>query len=271
MLSRLFRGRLALMNGVAAVGGGLLFPAQPEAGLLGTLFLGTALLAAGGSALNQYLERDLDRLMLRTCTRPLPTGVLSPGKAVAIGAACLVTGIGLLAFAAGPLPPFLGAAGIGWYLGVYTPLKRRTSLALALGALCGAVPPLMGWVAAGGRPTDPVPLFLAGLLYLWQVPHFWLLQRRHADDYRRAGFRTFDPGAVRLDPALFQLLWIVALVAATLMLPAFGAVGRNCALCCVVLCLPLAASISRKLSPVFTVYLNLFPLLVAVSLWFGSN
>ncbi|BEH08578.1 MULTISPECIES: protoheme IX farnesyltransferase [Geobacter] len=260
----LFRPRLALLNGIAAVAGHALVPDAAHATLWVAL-AGVAILAAGGSALNQVLERDLDRLMERTRQRPLPRGDLSPAMATALGCACI--GAGLLVLAAGgPVPPLLGAVALAWYLAVYTPLKRRTSLALAIGAVSGALPPVIGWTLAGGAPGDYRIILLAGIFFLWQVPHFWLFQRRHADDYRRAGIPLFTPGAGRLGPSFHVRLWLGALAASVLLLPAFGLMGPRMA--------PWIAAVPLLLIPVCrprseaTLFscLNAFPPLMALAL-----
>jgi heme o synthase len=266
---RLFRLRLALMNGVAALGGYLLFPGNAEPVQLGLLGTAVALLACGGSALNQVLERDLDRLMERTKDRPIPRGDLLPAAATLLGAACLLAGLALLAVAGGTLPALLGAAALFWYLAVYTPLKRRTPFALAIGALCGALAPVIGWSVAGGSPADFRVMLLAGILYLWQIPHFWLLQRRHAEDYRRAGFPLFAPPAEGRGPSPLFRLWMVALIAAALMLPAFGMIGRPAAPWCAAILLPLVVTCFRRFEPARFACLNLFPLLVTLALCAG--
>jgi heme o synthase len=265
-LSRLFRPRLALLNGIAALGGYLLLPAEADKPLLVATLLGVTLLAAGGSALNQVQERDLDRLMERTRDRPLPRGDLTPAAAMSIGGACIVAGLLVVAAAGGFFPMLLGCAALIWYLGVYTPLKRRTTFALAVGALCGAIPPVIGWCIAGGRILDYRVMMLAGLLYLWQIPHFWLFQQRHANDFRRAGFplvagrQVTGTGATAL-----CRLWIVALAAAALLLPAFGIIEPPAALWYVAavpgFLLVLAAV--RSEAALFSC-LNLFPLLVTL-------
>ena len=269
VLLRLFRMRLVLMNAVAALGGYLLFPGQPEAVELCALCAGVSLLACGGSALNQVLERDLDRLMERTRNRPLPKGELTPRAAALSGGGSLLTGLALLVTAGGALPASLGAAALFWYLAVYTPLKRRTPFALTLGALSGALAPVIGWSAAGGSPVDFRVVLLAGILYLWQIPHFWLLQRRHADDYRRAGFPLFVPQVQGSGPAPLFMLWLVALVAAALMLPVFGMIGRHAAPWCAAFCAPLILACSRRFEPALSPCLNLFPLLVTLALCAG--
>ena len=269
ILSRLFRLRLALLNGVAALGGYLLFPAKAELATLCALFIGVSFLAAAGSALNQVLERSSDALMRRTRNRPIPAGELSVAAAGGIGLACLAAGVLVLVAVAGTLPALLGAAALLWYLAVYTPLKRRTPFALALGALCGAAPPVIGWCVAGGSPADFRVVLLAGVLYLWQVPHFWLLQRRHADDYRRAGFALFTPAGNGGDLAPVCRLWLAAMVAGALMLPAFGIIGEYRAAWCVAFCAPLFICALKRREPALFACLNLFPVLVTLALCVG--
>jgi protoheme IX farnesyltransferase len=263
---RLFRVRLVLMNGIAALGGYLLFPAPPEAARLLALFAGVSLLAAAGSALNQVLERDLDLLMVRTRNRPLPKGDLSPAAATAIAAGCMAGGVFLLWSLGGTTPAALGLAALLWYLAVYTPLKRRTPLALALGGLSGAATPVIGWCAAGGSPADFRVVLLAGILYLWQVPHFWLLQRRHAEDYRRAGFLLFFPWQTGSGPVALCRLWIVAMVAGAMMLPAFGLIGRSAAACFACLYALLLFIPWKRWDSALFAFVNLFPILVTLSL-----
>lgn len=259
-LSRLTRLPLSLMNGAAALAGCSLSAAPRSATALTAAFTGVTLLAMAAAALNQVLERDIDALMTRTRLRPLPQGELTPAAAALIGGVLCLAGCGVLSAAGGPLAALLGLAALAWYLAVYTPLKRITPLALPLGALCGAVPPLIGWCLAGGAPSDYRIITLAGLFFIWQVPHFWLLQERHAEDYRRAGIPLF---AIR--PGHFGL-WVVALAASALMLPAFGIIGRTAA-SWYVLSLSILLVMGawwRKGSPV--PYLNMFPLLVAVTM-----
>ncbi|HEY4745226.1 MAG TPA: protoheme IX farnesyltransferase [Desulfuromonadaceae bacterium] len=265
-LRRLFRPRLALLNGVSATAGYLLHPAEVRAIHLTLLFCGVTLLAAGGSALNQVLERDLDAMMARTRQRPLPQGELTPVAATAVGACVILCGVALLAVTGGMLPPLLGAAALAWYLLVYTPLKRRTPFALALGALCGALPPLIGWSLAGGDPMDYRPVLLAGLLYIWQVPHFWLLQHRHADDYRRAGIPLAGAASRGGDRAGLSRLWIIALIAGSALLPAFGIIERHVAFWYIAFPVPLIVMTLFRFESALFPYLNLFPLMVTIIL-----
>ncbi|MBT0651922.1 protoheme IX farnesyltransferase [Geomobilimonas luticola] len=267
MRGALFRPRLALLNGVTAVGGYLLFPGEIDSVRLGALFAGVVLLAAAGSALNQVLERDIDRLMERTRLRPLPAGKLTLTGATVAGCTLLLAGSLVLVLAGRWLPALLGGAALAWYLVLYTPLKRRTSLALAAGAVCGAIPPVIGWCSAGGSPVDYPVVLLAGLLYLWQIPHFWFLQLRHADDYRRAGIPLLRLRSGDSFPAGICRLWLAALVAGTLLLPAFGVIGNPGTVWFPLLPLALGiVSLVRSETVIFS-SLNLFPLLLTLLLF----
>jgi len=149
----------------------------------------TGLLACGIFALNQYLERDVDLLMGRTKSRPLPSRRLPPGQVLAFGLLATAAGIALLAMRLGLVAGALGAFTFVVYDLVYTPLKRRTELHTVVGALSGATPPLIGWAAARGT-LDPGAWILAGLLFLWQFPHFLAIESMYRDDYARAGIRV---------------------------------------------------------------------------------
>jgi len=266
MLSRLFRWRLSLLNGIAAVTGCLLYsPATGRISMMG-VFAGVSLLAASGSALNQVLERDLDRLMERTRLRPLPHGEMEMPAAALLGASGALSGCLVLVLAGGPGPALIGAFALVWYLGVYTPLKRRTSLSLAAGGLCGALPPLIGWCAAGGAPADFRIMLLCGLLYLWQIPHFWLFQRRHAADYQRAGIPLVAAGIGGRLPSQLLRLWVIALVVAVMMLPLFGVISHPTVLWYAVFAVPLLVLLLGCSDNMLFPYFNVFPLLVAVTL-----
>jgi protoheme IX farnesyltransferase len=226
----LFRPPIALLTAASALAGYALHPAPAWPAAAAGLFAGLLLLAAGASALNQVQERTIDARMERTRRRPVASGRLSPRAGLALALLLAASGLALLAAAAGAKVAGMGAFALLWYNGVYTPLKRRTPFALLPGALCGALPPLMGWTAAGGAAGDHRIVLLAGLLVLWQIPHFWLFALKHRADFARAGLPTvFD----RLDPAQVGRLtrvWTLALACATLLLPACGLLRRPDAL-----------------------------------------
>lgn len=226
--SRLFRSlllltrwRLALFNGLAALAGYLLFPVSLFDAAACAATAGVTLLAAGSSAFNQVLEQQPDRLMARTCNRPLPCGTLTTITAIILGSISVLTGLAVLLLY-DRRAALLGFVALVWYLAIYTPLKRTSSLSLLAGALCGALPPLVGWCLAGGSLFDFRIMLVAGLLYLWQIPHFWLLQRRHAADYQRAGFVSFFTRINPLQQRLYCGLWLVALLSTSMLLPLFG-------------------------------------------------
>ncbi|HTV60461.1 MAG TPA: heme o synthase [Verrucomicrobiae bacterium] len=164
------------------------------ASLINTL-CATTLVAGGTAALNQYIERDMDSLMRRTAQRPLPVGILRPVEVLRFGIALIAFGTIWLAFAVNLLAAFLALATSLIYLGVYTPLKTRTTLATAVGALPGALPPLIGWAAARGSLSLGGWILFA-ILFFWQFPHFLAIAWMYREDYSRAGIRmlpTVDP------------------------------------------------------------------------------
>jgi len=161
--------------------------------LLFHTILGTALVASGASALNQYFERDLDARMMRTRHRPLPDGRLVPNDALIFSCIVSVMGVAYLAVFVNALTAALGAATLTGYVLVYTPLKTRTALCTLIGAFPGAAPPLMGWTAARGE-VDVVALSLFAILFLWQMPHFFAIAWIFTEDYARAGYSVHRSG-----------------------------------------------------------------------------
>jgi protoheme IX farnesyltransferase len=149
---------------------------------------GIALLSSGIATLNQYIERDLDRLMRRTESRPLPSGKLAAGRAMWFGVALSATATAYLAVSINALSAALGLVTLASYLFLYTPLKTRTTLSTVLGAFPGAMPPFIGWVAArGGAGLEAWILF--AILFLWQFPHFLAIAWMYREDYARAGVK----------------------------------------------------------------------------------
>ena len=200
---------------------------------------GTMLIAAGTAALNHYIERDSDRLMRRTASRPLPSGVLKPRQALVYGIALAIAGALYLYFAAGTLAAALGVATCLGYLLAYTPLKKRTVWATFVGAFPGAIPPMIGWVAATGR-LDLGAWLLFAILFFWQFPHFHAIAWMYREDYARAGILMLpvvDPEGSR---TFRQILVTAAALVGVSLLPAiagltgvfyfFGALGLSVAL-----------------------------------------
>jgi heme o synthase len=212
---RLAKLGLCLLIGGAALFGGLLAEPRLSSSLFATS-LAVVALAAAAASLNSLQEHRLDQLMTRTLTRPLPQGEMSRQEAFRQALLLGAAGFGALFFFAGGVATALAALALLLYNGVYTPLKPKTAWAIIPGALCGALPPLIGWQAMGGALWSYPAGLLAALLVLWQLPHFWLVLLANRLDYRRVGL----PNVVELfgekRVKAFFLPWLAAL--ATVML-----------------------------------------------------
>ena len=163
------------------------------------VLMGTGLVASGAAALNQLLEREYDARMTRTMSRPLPSGRLQPATVMIFGGACAVAGLVYLALLVNPVTSVLGAVTLVSYLFIYTPLKRVTWLNTQIGAIPGALPPLMGWTAARGQMSGEGWALFA-ILAFWQLPHFFAIAWMYRDDYARGGFKMLplvDPDGQR--------------------------------------------------------------------------
>jgi protoheme IX farnesyltransferase len=196
----------------SAVGYYLGAPAPLDLGSMAQAVAGTALVAGGAAALNQVYERDTDALMRRTRQRPLPDGRIVPRDAIAFGAALAIAGLLLLATRANVSAAILAFATIVVYLNVYTPLKRKSPLATLVGAVPGALPPLIGWAAShGGISAGGLSLF--AIVFVWQIPHFMAIAWLYRDDYGKAGFpmlSVIDPRGGRA--ARQAVIYALALV-----------------------------------------------------------
>lgn len=227
VLAELFKARLTtLVLMTTAVG----FSLGSVAGVDWVAFVhtlvGTALLAAGASALNQYLEREVDARMERTRQRPIPAGEMTPGAALGIGVLTSMAGMFYLLVWVNPLTAFLGMLTLGSYVFVYTPLKRVTTLNTLVGAVPGALPPLMGWTGAtGSLGAGGWALFT--ILFFWQLPHFMAIAWLYREDYARGGYRMLavvDPDGRRT--ASTAVRHTLALVAFSLWPFTLGLVNR---------------------------------------------
>jgi len=224
--SELFKARLTLLVLITAMVGFYVASPSPVNHLLMMhAVLGTALVAAGGAALNQLLERDLDAKMRRTSDRPLPSGRLQPGYVLGVGCATSLAGLVYLALAVNLTTCLIGAFTLVTYIFVYTPLKRVTWVNTLVGAIPGAMPPLMGWTAARGH-FDVQGLSLFAIQAFWQIPHFMAIAWMYREEYARAGFRMLpvvDPQGRRTSRQ--ALLHTVALFAASLAPVVYGLAG----------------------------------------------
>jgi len=152
------------------------------------LLVGAAFVCAGSSTLNHYLEREADSKMFRTCHRPIPSGIISPSRALSFGIVLVLSGVLILCWGINLLTAFLSLLSAFLYVLVYTPLKKISWVNTSIGAIAGALPPMGGWAAASGELTlGAWVLFF--ILFLWQHPHFYAIAWMFKDDYKRAGFK----------------------------------------------------------------------------------
>ncbi|HEX8792692.1 MAG TPA: heme o synthase [Polyangiaceae bacterium] len=212
---------LVLLTGAA---GTCMAPGRVGTGKLLLSLLGTALIVGSANALNMWWERDVDALMARTRNRPLPAGRMSPDLALAFGLALACISAPML-FLVNMATGLLGLLALVTYVAAYTPLKRHTHLALLVGAVPGAIPPLLGWTTVTGSLATGGMLLFA-VLFLWQVPHFAAISIFRATDYSRAGLQVVSvqhgEGAARRTIAV----WTVLLVAASLLFGPLGLAGH---------------------------------------------
>jgi protoheme IX farnesyltransferase len=192
---------------------------------LGVL-LGVLLLSCGASALNQVQERERDALMARTAGRPIPSGRLSHVQGLIFAGLGIAAGALVLWAVLGRTPAILGLFAAAFYNGVYTPwLKPTSPYAAVPGAIPGAIPPVIGWVGGGGQLTDAGAIILLGILFLWQMPHFWALALRYRADYAAGGFPMVSETVGVEGAARMILLYALGLTGLSLAAPTFGLGG----------------------------------------------
>jgi len=168
------------------------------------------LLAGGASALNQYQEWEYDERMERTKNRPIPSRRLTTSDGLRLANIMLISGYIVLILQGSLILFFLGLFNVIWYNGVYTYLKRKTAFAVIPGGLTGSIPILMGWIAGGGKLSEPLSIFLAAFIFIWQMPHFWLIMLKYKDEYKSAGFPTLTEIFSPLMMKLSILAWLLA-------------------------------------------------------------
>jgi len=205
---------------------GFFAAARPfDAWLLVNTLIGTALVAAGTNALNQYVEREHDGRMKRTKNRPLPAGRMTPRAALIFSSAIATIGTIYLAFAVNPLTAFLGAFTLTSYIFVYTPLKRISTACTIIGAIPGAIPPLMGWTAVTGA-LGAGGWIAFGILFFWQLPHFMAISWIYREDYGRGGFAmTSVRDAQGTSVARQAIFFSIALIAVSVLPSYIGMTG----------------------------------------------
>jgi heme o synthase len=223
-LVSLTKPRITLLVLITTAGGMWLAPTAPSWPLALAMLLATGAVVGSANALNCWLERDIDRHMRRTARRPLPAGRLDPRLALGFGLVLGVVAVPVLAVAVNPLTGLLGAAALVSYVAIYTPLKQRTPAALLVGAVPGALPPLMGWTAATGRIDAPA-VVLFGILFLWQLPHFLAIALFRAEEYTNAGLKVLPAVRGERTARWHLALYAGALVPVSLLLVPLGVAG----------------------------------------------
>jgi heme o synthase len=206
--------------------------ASPEVNwrTLSMLFIGGFLLSGSSVIINQIIEKDLDRLMVRTMNRPLPTYRVSVNEASAVALFCLLAGVVILMLYTNILTTILSVVSMILYGFVYTPLKRVGPIAVFVGAIPGALPPLLGWVAATGGITHEA-LIIFGIQFIWQFPHFWAIAWVSDDDYKKAGFKLLPSGGQKdLHTAIQIMIYTMFLIPLGLLPATFGITGLNSAI-----------------------------------------
>ncbi|OGU67724.1 MAG: protoheme IX farnesyltransferase [Stygiobacter sp.] len=198
--------------------GYILFSGKIDLGIILPTF-GVFLLASGASCINHLQEQKFDAAMDRTKGRPLPSGRIDSLSTLLLGINVLLFGSLILYYSSNIESLMLGWLAVLWYNAFYTPLKRKFALAVVPGALIGAIPPVIGWAAAGGNPLDTKILIVALFFFIWQVPHFWLLLLLHGKDYEQAGFPTLTRLFSSLQVSRITFVWIAALAFSCVLIP----------------------------------------------------
>ena len=216
----LMKHRLSLMVAVSALAGAWLFGSY-ELDTLLVVGLGVFMLSGGASALNQWQEYKYDALMQRTQNRPIPSGKISVQNALFISLG-LIFGGALLLFFNGWIPMFLGLLNVVFYNLLYTRLKRITTLAVFPGGLVGAIPPMIGWTSVGGSLFDLQIVFFASFIFLWQVPHFWLIIVKYGKEYEKAGFYSISSRYNENQIKTLVFIWVLISSTFLMFFPYFG-------------------------------------------------
>ncbi|MFC2090728.1 protoheme IX farnesyltransferase [Bacteroidota bacterium] len=221
-------GKIKISVPVALTGFLGYFRASPELDiyLLYTIF-GILFLSMGSSTFNQIQERDIDHKMQRTRNRPLPSGRISLSGAITAGIILSLSGLVMLILTKTWLAPLIGLITMGWYNLVYTPLKKRTPFAVLPGAIIGALPPLIGWTAAGGDLLTKEIILISFFLFIGQMPHYWLLLMKVGDEFSGAGLPVITQLFSREQLRNISFIWIFAAAVFVVSFPAFGVITNN--------------------------------------------
>jgi heme o synthase len=224
IFARLVKINIAIASTLSAATGYFIRLGVADSGMLTSIF-GVFLVALGSCALNQFQDRKIDVLMQRTRRRPIPAGELKPVTALGIAVILVVIGLSFLALYHGLTVATTALLAVLLYNGFYTYLKRTWAFAAVPGALIGALPPMIGWMAAGGDILDPRIIALAFFFFIWQVPHFWLLLFIYGEEYESAGFPSMTRALSRQQCANLTFIWLLTAAASVLLFPLYGMIS----------------------------------------------
>lgn len=245
----LLKPRLSLLVAFSCAFGYVLASPEVNWQVLPMLFVGGFLVSGASIVVNQILERDLDKVMSRTRHRPLPTGRVTVNEAIAFCLLCLATGIAILIVYTNLLTTVLSVISMILYSFVYTPLKRVGPVAVLVGAIPGALPPLLGWTAATGAISHEA-MIIFGIQFIWQFPHFWAIAWVADEDYKKAGFKLLPSGGEKdLNTAIQIMIYTLFLIPLGLLPATFGITGIHSAIAvtiCGVLFLAQSFSLMRS-------------------------
>ena len=226
----LLKPRLSFLVAFSCAFGYVLASPQVNWVALSMLFIGGFLISGASVVVNQILEKDLDKLMSRTQHRPLPTGRLSVNEAITVCVLTLAAGIAILLVYTNVFTTVLSMISMILYSFVYTPLKRVGPIAVFVGAIPGALPPLLGWTAATGFISHEA-MIIFGIQFIWQFPHFWAIAWVADEDYKKAGFKLLPSGGQKdLNTAIQIMIYTLFLIPLGLLPATFGITGINSAI-----------------------------------------
>jgi protoheme IX farnesyltransferase len=218
--------KISLFSALSAATGYILVSGELTAAI-SIPVMGVFFLACGAGALNQYQEKNIDALMVRTQSRPIPSDRIKMQHASYCATLLLVIGFLILSSLGNFAVIGLSVFAVIWYNIIYTYLKRITAFAAVPGAVTGAIPPAIGWVSGGGQVSDHGLLAICFFFFMWQVPHFWLLLLSYERDFRKAGLPTINKLFSRKQLTKISIIWVLAAATASLLIPFYGTSTSN--------------------------------------------
>jgi protoheme IX farnesyltransferase len=266
--------RITIAVAFTTITGYVMFAAKLDSGVILPTFA-LFLLACGAATFNHWQERKTDALMPRTQDRPIPSGRISANGAFLLGTALTVVGSFGLWYTSGILGMILGQLALIWYNLIYTPLKKKSAFAVIPGSVIGALPPAVGWVAAGGSIADPTIWMISFFFFIWQVPHFWLLLLKYGAQYEAAGFPSLTSIYTEKQIKQITFLWTTATAIAGIMIVVLGAVQSlyaaivlmSLSVMLMLVFIPLLFTTEKKFNPrSYFMQINIYALLMMIFL-----